>query len=130
MTVFEELRQRNSVYVDKTKYIPQLLEGPKFVFCARPRRFGKSLTVNAIDAFCSGKKELFRGLEVEKLVSSPDFVVRPVIRLDMSMVAGSANNLILSHKIMTSLEDNAERHNVSIDKNRLPRCIFFPFKES
>jgi hypothetical protein len=123
MTVFEELRQRNAVYVDKTKYIPQLLEGPKFIFCARPRRFGKSLTVNTIDAFCSGKKELFRGLEVEKLVSSPDFVVRPVIRLDMSMVAGSDNNLILSQKIMERLEKNAQRHNVSFNRIDCPAAF-------
>jgi hypothetical protein len=123
MTIFEEMRQRNSVYVHKTKFIPQLLEGEKFIFCARPRRFGKSLSVNTIDAFCSGKKELFRGLEVEKLVNSPDFVVRPVIRLDMSEVAGSGNNLIISQKIMECLEDNAQWYNVSFNKIDCPAAF-------
>jgi hypothetical protein len=45
----------------KTKYFPLLPEEGEVVFCARPRRFGKSLTVSALDAFFSGRKELFQG---------------------------------------------------------------------
>jgi hypothetical protein len=57
---FEEVRDRKAVYVDKTKYFPLLPKGRKVVFCARPRRFGKSLTVSALDAFFSGREELFQ----------------------------------------------------------------------
>ncbi|MDR2075783.1 MAG: AAA family ATPase, partial [Desulfovibrio sp.] len=60
--VFEEIRRQGMLYVDKTGYLPGLRRQGKVVFCARPRRFGKSLTVSALDAFYSGKKELFRGL--------------------------------------------------------------------
>ncbi|MDR1313283.1 MAG: ATP-binding protein [Deltaproteobacteria bacterium] len=111
---FEELRQKNAVYVDKTMYFPKLLDKGKFVFCARPRRFGKSLTVSALDAFCSGRAELFRGLAAEKDMLSPNFIPRPVIRLNMLDVENSGNKDILEKKIVRRLGKNAERHNISL----------------
>jgi hypothetical protein len=63
---FEDLREKHAVYVDKTKYITDLEKEGKFIFCARPRRFGKSLTVDTLDAFYSGRKDLFQGLAAEK----------------------------------------------------------------
>jgi hypothetical protein len=45
---------------DKTNYLPLLPGGRKVVFCVRPsRRFGKSLPVSTLDAFYSGRKELY-----------------------------------------------------------------------
>ncbi|MDR1039290.1 MAG: ATP-binding protein [Deltaproteobacteria bacterium] len=111
---FKNLRLENAIYVDKTVYFPLLKTTSKFIFCARPRRFGKSLTVTALDAYYSGNRELFRGLAVEKEINSPDFIVRPVIRIDMSDVAGSRNIGILEQKIMGRLGANAKRHNVSL----------------
>jgi hypothetical protein len=96
--LFEELRQKNAIYIDKTKYLPMLQDSGKFVFCARPRRFGKTLTVHALDAYHSGRLDLFRGLAAEEYMSSPDFIVRPVIRLDMSAVAGAGSIEILEKK--------------------------------
>jgi hypothetical protein len=114
MSTFEVLRQKNLVYVDKTKFFLDLLNEPQFIFCARPRRFGKSLTLSALDAFCSGREELFRGLAVESYMCSSDFVAHPVIRVDMS--AGTLGNTIadLSENVMSRLQKNAERHNVSL----------------
>ncbi|MDR2421869.1 MAG: AAA family ATPase, partial [Deltaproteobacteria bacterium] len=43
---FEEIKKRNLIYVDKTMYLIDMIEGsPKTWFLARPRRFGKSLIV-------------------------------------------------------------------------------------
>ncbi|MDR1041576.1 MAG: AAA family ATPase, partial [Deltaproteobacteria bacterium] len=75
--LFEKLRQKNAVYVDKTQYLPMLRETGDFVFCARPRRFGKSLTIHALDSYHSGRLDLFRGLAAEEHMSSPDFIARP-----------------------------------------------------
>ncbi|MGP1460874.1 MAG: AAA family ATPase [Bacteroides sp.] len=61
---FQELRKGEYVYVDKTKYIYQLLRG-KFYFLSRPRRFGKSLLLSTLEAYFLGKKELFKGLYLE-----------------------------------------------------------------
>lgn len=47
MQTFSKIREGNYVYVDKTKYIVQMLEnGSQYVFLSRPRRFGKSLFVS------------------------------------------------------------------------------------
>jgi Predicted AAA-ATPase len=59
---FEEIRTGNFVYIDKTSYVHRLVEGSKFYFLSRPRRFGKSLFVNAIEALFHGKRDLFKGL--------------------------------------------------------------------
>ena len=62
---FKELRTGNFLYIDKTEYVYQLVEGSKAYFLSRPRRFGKSLFVNTIEALFQGKKELFKGLFIE-----------------------------------------------------------------
>jgi len=43
---FEELRNDGYVYVDKTKYLINMIDTGKIYFLARPRRFGKSITVS------------------------------------------------------------------------------------
>jgi hypothetical protein len=111
---FENLREKQAVYVDKTKYITDLETAGQFVFCARPRRFGKSLTVTTLDAFFSGRKDLFRGLAAEKDMCSPNFVACPVVRLDMSAVAGSDSAEILQNRIMRRLGIIAKRHQVPL----------------
>ena len=81
---FETIRTEGYVYVDKTGYLVDLIDTGKIYFLARPRRFGKSLTVSTFDALFSGKKELFKGLYAEEFLNRPDFTTSPVIRLDMS----------------------------------------------
>jgi hypothetical protein len=56
----------------------------KIIFLARPRRFGKSLTLSTLEAYYSGRKELFAGLKAEEYLNILDFEPKPVIRLDMS----------------------------------------------
>ncbi|MDR1110713.1 MAG: AAA family ATPase, partial [Deltaproteobacteria bacterium] len=110
---FDKLRSKNGVYVDKTSYFPKLTEVGEVVFCARPRRFGKSLTVSTLDGFFSGRVELFRGLSIEEHMSSPDFTPRPVIRLDMSLPSGADSKAKLEAKIVNALQKNGKRHDVS-----------------
>ena len=84
MQTFEDLRTEGYVYVDKTKYLVDLIDTNKIYFLARPRRFGKSLTISTFDAIFSGKKELFKGLYAEEFMNRPDFKTSPVIWLDLS----------------------------------------------
>ena len=79
---FEKLISSECLYVDKTEYIWKLLEQPYGTFFfARPRRFGKSLTLSTLKAIFQGKKELFQGLALE---SKPyDWKTYPVIHLDL-----------------------------------------------
>ena len=63
---FKVLRDDRYLYVDKTKYIAQLVASGRVYFLSRPRRFGKSLFLSTLAAYFLGKKELFKGLYLEK----------------------------------------------------------------
>ncbi|MDR1041626.1 MAG: ATP-binding protein [Deltaproteobacteria bacterium] len=126
---FEKLRLDKAVYIDKTRYLPMVRGAGRFVFCARPRRFGKSLTVSALDAFYSGRTELFRGLAVEKDMDSPGFVTRPVIRLDMKCVAGSRSIEILEKNFFECLGNIAKRHKVSLRGADSARAFLYLMKD-
>ena len=63
---FKSIIKGNSIYVDKTAYIYELCYPlDKNYFLSRPRRFGKSLTVDTIAELFSGNKILFKGLWIE-----------------------------------------------------------------
>ena len=81
VTDFADLRERGFYYVDKTNYIPGLEDYNAPVFL-RPRRFGKSLLLSTIEAYLSGKKELFKGLAIEKLEQK--WEEHPILHLDLN----------------------------------------------
>jgi hypothetical protein len=111
---FTELRLRNLIYVDKTEYFPRLFNISKAVVLSRPRRFGKTLTLNTLDAYFSGEKALFQGLAAEKYISAPDYVPYPVINLDMGRGAGTYDLGDLERGIIRSLDFNAKRYDLSL----------------
>ena len=80
---FEKIRQDYFVYVDKTALIYNLSHGSgKCISLSRPRRFGKSLLVSTMEAYFSGRKELFGGLAIADL--EKDWIEYPVLRMDLS----------------------------------------------
>jgi hypothetical protein len=87
LQTFEDVLSRDAIYVDKTDILSRLIASPtKTWFLARPRRFGKSLTVSTLEAIFSGKKDLFQNLAIESRLDEKNFSPRPVIRMDMSMI--------------------------------------------
>ena len=64
---FKVFRDDNYLYVDKTEYVYKLASTGRVYFLSRPRRFGKSLFLSTLEAYFLGKKELFKGLAIEKL---------------------------------------------------------------
>lgn len=89
---FTEIRKSNYIYVDKTESIWRLAnKSKKYNYLSRPRRFGKSLLVDTLQAYFEGKKELFDGLKIMSL--EKDWKQHPVIRLDMSRGGSTAENL-------------------------------------
>lgn len=79
---FESLRNDGYTYIDKTAQIYELAQEGKYYFLSRPRRFGKSLLLSTMEAYFRGKKELFHGLEMEKL--EKDWTVYPILHLDLN----------------------------------------------
>ena len=92
---FEKIREGGCLYVDKTDIIWQLANREKtYNYLSRPRRFGKSVLVDTLEAYFLGKKELFEGLKIMQMET--EWVKRPVIRLDMSR-AGAAPESVRSY---------------------------------
>ncbi|MDR3171713.1 MAG: AAA family ATPase, partial [Treponema sp.] len=60
MQDFRQIINKNFVYVDKTRYLFEMLDNGKFYFMSRPRRFGKTLTVSTLAYLLKGEKELFK----------------------------------------------------------------------
>ena len=80
---FERIRKEDLLYVDKTEYVYRMTHtSGKYFLLSRPRRFGKSLLVSTFESYFSGKKELFKGLAVEKLET--EWNAYPVLHFDMS----------------------------------------------
>ena len=89
---FEKIRKEGYLYVDKTDVIWQLAnKGKKYNCLNRPRRFGKSVLVDTLEAYFLGKKELFEGLKIMEM--EKEWVKRPVIRLDMSCAGAELDTL-------------------------------------
>ena len=78
---FEKIISNGFLYVDKTDYVHKLVK-PAFgeYFLSRPRRFGKSLLVSTLKAVFQGRRELFKGLAIDKM--DYDWKAYPVIHLD------------------------------------------------
>lgn len=80
---FEKNRKDGYVYIDKTALTHQMVKTGSYYFLSRPRRFGKSLLISTLEAYFQGKKELFEGLEMEKL--EQDWVEYPILHLDLNI---------------------------------------------
>ena len=62
---FEKLITGKYVYVDKTDLVYELAQ-LNVCFLSRPRRFGKSLLISTLEAYFTGKKDLFKGLKIDE----------------------------------------------------------------
>ncbi len=79
---FDKLVEGGYMYVDKTGYVYEIANKFEYVFLSRPRRFGKSLLSSTFHSYFAGEKELFAGLEADRLET--EWVKHPVFHFDMS----------------------------------------------
>ena len=86
---FKEIINNNYYYVDKTKFIEEILnDGSKIKLFTRPRRFGKTLNMSTIKHFFDIKnneenRKLFNNLDIEKSVYIKEQGQYPVIFVSM-----------------------------------------------
>ena len=96
---FEEIRKGNYSYIDKTALVYKLVQSGKYYFLSRPRRFGKSLLLSTLESYFRGKKELFKGLAIEKL--EKEWKEYPVLHLDLNTkkyeYSSSINEILNQH---------------------------------
>ena len=79
---FESLINDGYVYVDKTALVYQMATTGRYYFLSRPRRFGKSLLISTLEAYFSGKKELFKNLAIEEL--EKEWIKHPILHIDLN----------------------------------------------
>ena len=79
---FDQIIEDGYVYIDKTDLIYQLVKGGKIYFLSRPRRFGKSLLVSTLKCYFQGRKELFKGLAIDRLET--EWAEYPVFHIDFN----------------------------------------------
>lgn len=79
---FQIIREQGLLYVDKTDLMFDLANKYRYVFLARPRRFGKSLLCNTFKAYFQGQKELFNGLKVMEM--EKEWKKHPVLHFTLS----------------------------------------------
>ena len=112
---FEKIRQNNSLYIDKTKQILQMLKKGTYYFLSRPRRFGKSLTISTLEAMFQGNAELFKGLYAEEWVKEQANHPNPIIKLDMSGLGDFVNIKEFKSSLKDYIGEIIEDYNLNIE---------------
>lgn len=101
---FAEVIEGGYTYVDKTKYIRILQDMGKYFFLSRPRRFGKSLFISTLEKYFEGRRDLFRGLDID--TDDVDWTPRPVIKISLNTVDVNLENAI--YKTLDSILNHYE----------------------
>ncbi len=82
---FQGIIEDGLAYVDKTDMVHSMTHGNSgFVLLARPPVFGKSVLVRTLESYFEGRRDLFRGLAIERLET--EWARHPVLRFYMGMV--------------------------------------------
>lgn len=109
---FGALIQGGYLYVDKTKYLYNLIKNPgRYYFFSRPRRFGKSLTLSTLEAIFRGKRELFKGLYIDS--TDYDWEEYPVLHIDFSSLS-SRTPEALEEDLVIEVLKTVKEYNVNI----------------
>ena len=118
---FEKIRTENYVYVDKTKDIYNLVEGGSYYFLSRPRRFGKTLTIDTLKCLFEGKKELFEGLYIYDRWNWNE--TNPVIRIDFSVGLFSSKDSFLI-RVNQILKEHQNIYGVECESKEFVTCFY------
>ncbi|MCX7869962.1 MAG: ATP-binding protein [bacterium] len=111
---FKKLITNNYIYVDKTKYIYELVNNGEYIFLSRPRRFGKSLLLSTIEYLHEGQRELFKGLYIEEKWDWNEKY--PVIKIDFSVDIREGKKIY--ERMKEELELNYTKYEIKMDKEK------------
>ncbi len=112
---FSELIEQDLLYVDKTRYLWELVRQGKYYFLSRPRRFGKSLLLSTLKSFFEGRGDLFRGLYIHDKVK--EWKKHPIIHIDYSLVDYRTDIQTFKKSLLNYLIGISREHQLSINEN-------------
>ena len=96
MMNFAVIRREDYYYVDKTRFIPMIEEADRFFFFIRPRRFGKSLTLNLLQHYYDVRtRDRFEALFGDLYIGqhpTPSRNTYLVLYLNFSGITGELSN--------------------------------------
>jgi len=124
---FSQIREKNYIYIDKTKEALEVIENYKYAFLSRPRRFGKSLFLDTLRNIFEGKREFFEGLYI---YDKWDWSIKyPVIKISWDGRNRSIEDLQLNTKRF--IRDNQEKLGVKCEAPlEHPTCFAELIKET
>jgi len=127
---FDAMRKGSYVYVDKTGFIPSFEKLGSVYFLSRPRRFGKSLFLSTLKAYCEGRRELFEGLEIERIKRErgSEWEEFPVLHLDLSASAYKEKSELLEN-LNFNLRKWKEEFKLEVDEYENPSNTFIEIIE-
>ena len=102
---FEKIIEGGYVYLDKTSLIYDMVHNGNIYFLCRPRRFGKSLLVSTLKCYFEGKKDLFKGLAIDKL--EKEWKQYPVFHLDFNGIDFTEAGIL--DKVLEEFVSSSER---------------------
>ena len=114
---FRELRTGAYLYIDKTKQTYELLQGGKYFFLSRPRRFGKSLLLSTLKYFFLGRRDLFEGLWVDQHADH-EWETHPVLHWSLS--SSGYKSIGLEAALLRLIQESAEAYEISLRNKDLP----------
>jgi hypothetical protein len=117
---FENLREDDYLYIDKTETIYNLVSSGRVYFLSRPRRFGKSLLISTMEALFSGRQELFEGLWIYGHWNWTQQY--PVIRIDWTRIKHSTPEE-MEISMTGFLQDTARKYELNLTKKFTSDCL-------
>lgn len=105
------------MYVDKTRFVWEMVRQGKYYFLSRPRRFGKTLLLSTLKAFFEGREELFRGLYIHGQVK--EWKKYPVVHIDYSRVSYKDGKAVFQQSLLNHLNEIASDHTLELENSIL-----------
>lgn len=126
--------ENNMLYVDKTRYVYEMIKNPGCYFLSRPRRFGKSMLLSTFEKVFQADKELFKE---QWIYNSPwQWDTYPIIRLDFNVAIDTDLKMYIKDRLRQvaihyGIFDEKYYENSSYDNyfNDLVKKLYTTFKE-
>lgn len=110
---FSEIINMDRLYIDKTAYIHKMTDLSKYIFLSRPRRFGKSLLVSTIQSYFEGKKDLFKGLDIDRV--EKEWTEYPVLRFSLASAKHMGKEQLEDY-LLYILAENEQRFGLTSER--------------
>lgn len=108
---FSIMMEENYIYVDKTKYVYNLINTGRIYFLSRPRRFGKTLLISILKEIFRGNKELFKGHWIYDHMDT--WAEYPVIHIDFLGI--DFKSFGLEKGLMKKLDSIAKKYEIEAE---------------